>query len=52
MKTSANLIILQEISKITHQIEKLEKQKEKLTDKLDTYDYEKMCRITGENPVE
>jgi len=52
LKTPANLTILQESSKVAHQIERLEKQKEKLNEKLDTYNYEKICKITGENPIE
>ena len=51
-KNTANLKILQQICSLTSQMDKLEKTKEELTEKLTHCTYEELCKITGENPID
>jgi hypothetical protein len=51
-KTKDNLIILQEIQKITLEVERLEKKKERLLATLVIYTYDELCKITGQTKIE
>lgn len=51
-KNQKNLQLLQERLSLISQIEKLEKERDKIDKKITSYTYEEVCKITGENPIE